>query len=304
MITAVGWGQIAHLSTIRLAVLFIWIVTVAKTPYESYAHLPPGEGFGVGRLLLAWPVGQELLFDPTILISLQTVALLTLSFAAVIHRWWITPMAFCIVILLDVVSKSVGGFANHAATVPLLALGLFSLFAKLPFLGAQELATLPRRRFVECRRFESAPPAAIHMGLLSLLQLAVVLPYSFVGLERILQGGLSLFSGTALLQYLSAASRGFASYEPWLGGYTSLLQLEPVRAALNLGFLMVTMLEITSAGLLWSQRYRRLWLAGMVLFQLSTCLLMNIVFWENMLLAAVVWWNGWTVAPRQISNTT
>jgi hypothetical protein len=62
---------------------------------------------------------------------------------------------------------------------------------------------------------------------------------------------------------------------------------------MNCGFLLVTVFEACSPLALLSATFRRSWLVVMLAFHLSTLVLMNIVFWENMLLLAVVFGPRW-----------
>lgn len=110
----------------------------------------------------------------------------------------------------------------------------------------------------------------------ALAAVIVVLPYTFVGIQRLTDGGFAMFSDTVLLEYFAAATRSFSAYPEWFN---------PVhyQVLFNLGFVLTTVLEATSVCLLWSRSFRIVWLAGMAIFHLSTLFLMNVFFWENLL---------------------
>jgi hypothetical protein len=91
-----------------------------------------------------------------------------------------------------------------------------------------------------------------------------------------LRGGLQLFEGDALLWVLSGTSRGFEAY----GGFDP----SEVRGVFNAGFFLVTLLEIGALLVVHSRTFRFFWLVGISASHLAIIGLMNIMFWENILL--------------------
>ena len=59
-------------------------------------------------------------------------------------------------------------------------------------------------------------------------------------------------------------------------------------AIINLGFPLVTVVEILSPYCLVSRRFRHFWLVTIFGFHVLTLLLMQIVFWENIILRIVL----------------
>lgn len=272
------WGGMGHASAIRVAVLAMWALAVAVTPYEAYAVFPSGlfESFGVGRLILGPDWVREYLIAsvPLTVVKWLTVTACLCALILVRYQRGVTLVAFCGVLWLDSVTKGLGSFANHAQIAPLLALGLVAILGHTPFL------TVPTRIPLHAHGDDA------HAGTVWLIGMVTVLPYAFIGWHRLLTGGLDMFTGDVLLQYLSAASRGFASYPEWL-------DVVALRGWLNAGFLMTTALEASAPLLLTMPSYRRPWLLLMGLFHISTIWLMNIFFWENLVLLTVVFWWGW-----------
>src|SRR5690606_27023043 len=82
-----------------------------------------------------------------------------------------------------------------------------------------------------------------------------------------------------------------ASYPPWFEP----LALAP---ALTLGFVVTTLFEASAPLLLVSRVFRMVWLPCMAVFHVMTLFLMNILFWENLVLLGVVFWWGWRPSPR------
>ncbi len=110
--------------------------------------------------------------------------------------------------------------------------------------------------------------------------------YMMIGINRFVTGGLGIFTGQALPVYMmirtfESGSFGFeASY--------ALLRREWVLAPLQVGFLATTVAEVVSPLVLFHRRLRTSWLALIVPFHLATLLTMNIFFWENLVLVAVL----------------
>ena len=169
---------------------------------------------------------------------------------------------------LDSVAKSSGGFANHAQTLPLILLALVAISPLL-----------------EDRR--KPPLSTTSSDFVALAAIGAILPYSYIGLQRVLSGGWEMFTGDVLLQYLSAATASYQRYPPWV---------DPVllKAPLNAGFAVVTAFEVTSVCLLLSRKYRCAWLLTMLAFHITTLFAMNVFFWENLVLITVIFWWNWS----------
>ena len=127
-----------------------------------------------------------------------------------------------------------------------------------------------------------------------LASLMLVLPYTYIAMNRLLEGGPRLFLGDALLDVIALTSHWYAAY-----GFTTFLGIIAVpwlATSLKAGFLLTTLFELSSALTLVSRRFRMAWLAVIVSFHLVTLFAMNIFFWENLVLSAVVF--GWRLRPR------
>jgi hypothetical protein len=288
------WGGVVHASVVRLAVLAIWLVIVAATPYHVLAAFAstPSSSFGLGHVLFLVEGARLRLLSENTLVLLKAGALLGILWAMVSTRGSriVVPLIFVVVVLLDTAVKSVGGFANHAQVVPLLALGALAVYSGRRYISVVALVRGSRsQNRLEEGRVRAGEDVS---GVVATVAVIVVLPYTYIGLQRLLVGGATLFSGDALMQYLSAATRSFETYPPWF----SLVLSKPL---LNLGFFLTTLLEASSPALLWSRKFRAFWLAGIASFQMTTLVLMNILFWENLVLALAVFWWGWNSAPER-----
>jgi len=69
------------------------------------------------------------------------------------------------------------------------------------------------------------------------------------------------------------------------------------------GYFVTTLFELTSVGVLFSQRFRLLWLVVIASFHVITLVSMNIFFWENLVLMAVIFgWGIWTRSPSPMEQ--
>jgi hypothetical protein len=186
--TAPG-ADAAILARIRAAVLCIWIVVVLLTPYGSYAHLPAelGTGLGIGRVLLDVEWLRHLLWSERALTVLQWLAICgaVAQLAAGRRLRWLMPVVFVTILALDALTKSLTGYVNHAQIAPLVVLLLVTVFGHAPA-GAREAVWL--------------------------IRLTLVLPYTFIGLHRLIEGGVEIFLGDALLQYIAQNTAGYSFY--------------------------------------------------------------------------------------------
>jgi hypothetical protein len=280
------WGGLVHASVIRLPILTIWLVIVGCTPYTAYTAFSPAiaSRYGIGHVVFASEQVRTLLLSSTVLFMLKSLALTGILFGMISTRasTVVMPLILSTVIALDTVSKSIGGFANHAQVVPLIALGVMVAFCRRPYLSAVDLV-----RFWDSSGGVTRADCSshVHGGVVSTIALVIIMPHMFIGIERLLVGGLDMFTGDVLIQYLSAASMSFQAYPDVV--FSSLS-----GPLLNCGFFMTTLLEVSSPVLLYSRAFRRFWLLGLLAFQIATLVLMNIFFWENLLLSTVVFWGG------------
>jgi hypothetical protein len=93
------------------------------------------------------------------------------------------------VVILDAMTKAIGGFANHAKGAPLLMLVVvtaFSIAAGASKRGEGRSATVAARDDLHAA------------GVVALCSLCLVIPYTYIGLNRLVNGGYEIFTGDAL----------------------------------------------------------------------------------------------------------
>jgi hypothetical protein len=199
---------------------------------------------------MSWAVG-----------TLQVAALLLCCLAAVASGLsrGASAVTLILIVCLDTLAKSAGAYANHAQVLPLLLLILCCA--------------------LDTKENDDDDLLVASTGIIATL-------YSYIGFSRIITGGPEMFVGSAIVDDVSILAQQYASYD---FRYGLMLSSSAVGVMfLKLGFVAVTILECLSGLLVVSQRFTVIWGALMVVFHFLTLLTMNIWFWENQVLIAVL----------------
>jgi hypothetical protein len=290
------WGTRQHATAVRTLVLAIWLAIVTITPYGYYARFPAemSAGYGLGRLFLGGQALKAVLLSYPVLMALKWGAMAACALAILFPNRcrWLTPVVLAFVLVLDNLTKSLNGYVNHAQLVPLFILVVFAVFG-----GQRYLPTLG---------FHADPPgepdaatlapgasAVPYRSVVWLAGLMLIIPYTFIALNRLLVGGFHVFHGDALLDYINLTSRRYSVYHSSV--FLGLIRIWWLAAALKVGYFVTTLFELGSAGALFSRVFRRVWLLVIVSFHFVTLFAMNIFFWENLLLVLGIFgWGVWT----------
>jgi hypothetical protein len=264
-----------HVSIIRCVVILVWIVRALSVPSHELAALCGLPLIAVGPV--GWIVASDVVQVACVnvqLLSLLTYATCVVGVYALVSgapRWpvWLFVVG---VVLLDALHKAVAGVPYHGQVLPLLILFVIAAYPRIPFLSVTEMW---RRRSRETSPCDSASEC------IYVCAIVVVVPYSLIGIERLVISGIDLFRSDALLEYIAFSSNQFeaALVPDHLPAYSWLL---------SLGFAIVTAFETASSVALVSARFRVVWLVVMGAFHCSTLPLMNVFFWENLAVLLVV----------------
>lgn len=262
------------LGFVRLCVFGLWLAVVAPYPLHPIEELPSGllSPYGALRLLPASVL--EALLDARVLALLHAVLVTLLALCALGARPW-RPIALVTVALLTYEQTLVRafGFLNHKELALLYAAYVLALFPAAD-------ACVPWRRTAPDRPTPSCRAA------LRLITALPLLAYAGVGSVRLAHGTPDVFTGDTLPYYFA-----FTSLQPSYHGFelgTWMLREPLLALAAKLAFPVISVFELLAPLCLIVPRFRWLWLAVVVPFQLSTWLLMNIFFWENLALFALV----------------
>lgn len=286
------WGSRQHATALRAVLLAIWLAIVAITPYGSYAKFPleMSAGYGLGRVLLGGHVLKAFFFSQPVLLGLKWSAMAACVLAILFpnRARWLTPVVLGLVVVLDSLTRSLNGYINHAQLVPLFVLLVFAVFG-----GRRYLPTLGFGADTEASA-DGGGTQPRYAAVVWLAALLIVIPYTFIAMNRLIVGGFQVFRGDALLDYINQASRRYSVYGSSV--FLGLIRVSWLAGGLKVGYFITTLFELTSAAALFSRVYRLIWLPVIVSFHFVTLFAMNIFFWENLLLLLVIF--GWGIWRR------
>jgi hypothetical protein len=286
---------------VRTVVLAIWLAIVAITPYGYYARLPTemSAGYGLGRLFLGDHTLKAVLLSYPVLMALKWGAMTACALAILFPNRgrWLTPVVLAFVLVLDNLTKSFNGYVNHGQLVPLFIVLVFAVFGGrryLPTLGFRADPPGEPEAATVADGFSVVP----YRSVMWLAGLMLIIPYTYIALNRFLIGGVDVFHGDALLDYINLTSRRYSVYHSSV--FLGLIRIGWLAAALKVGYFVTTLFELSSVGALFSRVFRLVWLVVIVSFHFVTLFAMNIFFWENLLLVLVIFgWGVWTSEGSQ-----
>lgn len=111
---------------------------------------------------------------------------------------------------------------------------------------------------------------------------ALCLTYTFVGLYRIVHGGIDVFSSGSITFW--ALRDSYQVLNPAWGFGRLLLEYPLLEKMLILGFPVITVFEVLAPICLFSRFFRYVFLLAMIPFHFLSWLFMEVFFWENLVL--------------------
>jgi hypothetical protein len=249
---------------------------VLFTPLGTISSLPEWMFDPAGVMALLPPGFWAWFSAPGALLAFKMLLLLFLAGVIVSRRpgpLLLVPAALG-VFLYDGYLHAWGGFLNHAR-FGILYLALF--FAVASF-GAWKNAETPAGRAPE--------PVSREEAVLRLAALLLSIPYLLIGLHRFIVGGTEVFLGDALQIQFELRTLETGSFPLTLGWW--LAQQPVLMLAAKVGYFLTTVAEVLTPFAVFHRRLRLAWIGIMVPFHLMTGLTMNILFWDNLVLIAVL----------------
>jgi hypothetical protein len=257
----------ALLRLTRLGIFLLWIVKLLLDPVWRLGSLPAELIRPVGILAFVPPGSFAFLLSSAGLLFLWIVTLIVLIIG-------LTQRAFAAVatvaaILLTLYSSAIRSFgpAVHTDVVLLLATYALALFAWADGVAARTSRTAPG-------------PAASSAPLITIVAL-LTLTYSLVGLNRTIVSA-QVFTGNSMEVWTIDASLRAYYFNTEIGW--QIPQWPLVIFFLKAGLPVITFFEITAPLCLVWPLYRRAFLPVMISFHLLSLVLMNIFFFDDMLL--------------------
>jgi hypothetical protein len=263
---------VATFRLVRSAVFGLWFVLVATIPLHHLAVLPDFLFDAPGILGLIPDPFWPWFTDPMVLTTFRLgLAVLLLAVVAQRrpHRLLVVAAALGVLFFHGFI-LGFGGFLNH---------GRFGiLYIAILFALAPDPESNP-----------DAPAATLQLGAFLLS-----VPYALIGLHRFFVGGVEIFTGDALPIYMV-----LRTFEPGSFSFEisyALVTIPWVVVIMKIGFFVTTVAEALSPLAVFHRRFRHVWLAIIVPFHFVTLFTMNIFFWENLILIALLF----TDIPRRI----
>lgn len=261
----------AHaLGLARIVVFSLWLYTVLSRPMWRWAELPTQLFYAPGPLRLLpdafWPAflqpGPLLAFQAALAVGCALVTLGVRPHAPL-------AVATCaLLVLYEGTVQGFNGYINHASVALLYSAMLLALFP-----AADACSVVGESR--------SSAPAGVYAAGMTAPAVLLTLGYAFIGTHRLVVGGHAVFTGDAIVTYL-----GVTGNSP--GRFGLLPTLYPwTQPIVKLGFAITTLVEIAAPLVLLQRHARAAWVVFILGFHVSTYLMMNILFWQNIGLIVV-----------------
>lgn len=286
-----------ELGVLRVAVFGVWLVLIWQLPVSNLALLPrelidpPG---------LAGLLPLEAVFSSATAMGWLKAATLVGCAACIAGARPFRPIALAtwiLIWLVDASMKSIGGFVNHAQLGPLYVAFIVALSP-----AAEGLRMRLSRRPDSLDAVMGTGSAWRFVVPLQASALVLATAYAFMGIRRLVRGGVGIYLDGSLDLWLVARSLQHSAYPFDLG----LLALRSATFSMvvALGFAVATLFEATSPLALRFAAYRFAWLLIIGGLHVMTLLTMNIFFWENLVLILVLFTGLPTLIARRAPLAT
>lgn len=261
------------LGLVRIVVFSIWLVKIIPEPFSFLAELPRSIFKPAGVLRVVPQAGWQWLLDPEFLAILKVVLVLLLFLALLGARPYRVIAILCAIFLtLHQGLVRSFTFVNHQELAALLFVYVVAIFPAADGLSVSK----PTRTH--------ASPQIYSAALLT-MTILIMLPYCAIAAFRIVNSAPGIFLSNSLAFWFGSLSGLDA--DGWsLGKW--LLRQPFLLAVSNVGFPLVTGFELFSPLCLIMPRFRRVWLVVMVLFHCLCWVILNIFFWENLILLVLL----------------
>lgn len=259
------------LRLVRRLVFATWFLRVALKPLRQVALIPGSLFEPVGPMALLPAPLEHLFHGAAFLYGLQIATLLAIGLVIAGIALRPAMVAACVLMsLYHFMWRGFAGHMDHESVLILLAGYLLTLFA---------LADA----WADRRGERPAPGAPTRAGIPLTAILAVLcLAYMMVGIFRAVRGAPEVFTSNSLTFW--ALRNAYETAEPAWGWGKYVVQYPWLGFMLNGGFPVITLFELSAPMALFSRRYRQIFLLVMVPFHLLSLFVLDVFFWENMVL--------------------
>lgn len=253
------------LRLVRLGIFVLWIVKLLLDPLWRLGDLPLEFIHPAGLLAFVAPGHHPFFWSGASLTFLWILTLMVLVMA--LTNYAITLLGTVAAALLTIYSSVIHSYGPlvHSDIVLLLSTYALVLFAWADV--------------IERRTHGAAPPNA--SAPLVTIVLLLTLTYSLVGLNRVI-ASFPVFTGDSMEIWTIDASLRAYYFNTGVGWY--LPHWPVVVFILRVGLPVITLFEIAAPLCLVSFRFRRMFIVVMLSFHVLSLVLMNIFFFEDILL--------------------
>jgi hypothetical protein len=259
------------LTLVRRLVFATWFLRVALKPLDQLALIPDSLFQPVGIMALVPGPLEHLLHNAAFLYALKALTLLAI--ALVIAGVALRPAMVAASVLTTIFACMWRGFAGHIdhESILILFAGYILTLCALADARADRLG-------------EPSPPGGpTRAGIpLTAILIMLCLVYTMVAVFRTVRGTPGVYTSGSLTFW--ALRNAYETAEPAWGWGKYVLQYPWLGHMLNGGFPFITLFEITAFMALFSRWYRYAFLAVMVPFHIVSLFVLDVFFWENMVL--------------------
>jgi hypothetical protein len=269
---------------VRAWVFGLWAIYMLGDAPNQMAVFPREDLDIIGILRLLPDSFYDVVFTNAGLVVLKWVLVALLGACALGVRPW-RSIAIPTVLLLTMHQGLKRGLFDYVNHKELSALYVTYVFAVFPATGFSPFVSTSADK-------AKAVLSAAHSRLVMVLSTAMLLlPYSFIAVRRISHNDWEFWSSDLLSFYVGRNSFS----ETWygLGGVGQMVLRHPwLMRLFEVGFPVVSVVELLAPLCLLHRRFRNVWIVVVIGFHVSTLLLMDIFFWESMLLFPVLLVDG------------
>jgi hypothetical protein len=263
------------LGVVRFWVFAIWLWMVARSSFYNFGELPPTVFKPVGVIAkVAATVGGDWILSTSTLygFKLVLVAFLMLSMVGMQPYRPITILTALMLTFEQGTIRGVG-YINHN-TLPILI--IVYILAVFPAADG----------FVWWKDKNHPASSGTYSAALLLMTLVLLLTYTTISVYRVAQSSPKIFLNDSMKYYIAVNTLPSTYYGWDLGNWV--LASPALLVLTKIGFVGITFFEMFSPLCLLFRRFRYAWLAVIVPFHFLSLWLMNIFFWHNLLLIAVL----------------
>lgn len=279
----------ASVAILRIWIFGIWSVLAILAPIPALAEFPIDLFRPVGVTGLIPPAVLDALLSPAALMVFKGLLVLACLFAAVgLATRFTTVLATLLIIFWQSLARGPAGFANHSE-VPLILAAV--VLAASPCDAALTVWPRPRR---------TPNAAACQFPLVAILGL-ICLVYVFIGTYRLTHGDVEIFRSDALQDWILGWNLREPDPARTLG--IAWISNPSLNALGKAAFPLLTLLEVSALGCVFSSRFRAFFIPTMILAHLGILLLMQIDF-TNQVLCYLVFIDSRHWSPVRAASTS